>query len=162
MDRSALVPEAAGGEGERKGRAAGDPTYKRRHSEKVRRQIYGGFWFEKASARVAIDEYRDNILDETDFPHPTYMSPGPASAAEQFTTLSGISAASMSAGDMADVRGANRHDLHVHVMSSGVADVISNDGLAVPFLDRLVPGLVKITQGPINGVIQYCPPSGCS
>jgi predicted TIM-barrel fold metal-dependent hydrolase len=47
-----------------------------------RRQIYGCFWFEEASARVAIEDYGDNILYETDFPHPTSMSPGPASPAE--------------------------------------------------------------------------------
>ncbi len=58
------------------------PEYKLLPSEYFRRQIYGCFWFEEASARVAIEEYPDNILYETDFPHPTSMSPGPASAAE--------------------------------------------------------------------------------
>jgi predicted TIM-barrel fold metal-dependent hydrolase len=58
------------------------PEYKLLPSEYFRRQIYGCFWFEEASARVAIEDYGDNILYETDFPHPTSMSPGPASAAE--------------------------------------------------------------------------------
>ncbi|MDT3443243.1 amidohydrolase family protein, partial [Pseudofrankia sp. BMG5.37] len=47
-----------------------------------RRQIYGCFWFEAENARYAIERLGpDNILYETDFPHPTSMSPGPASTA---------------------------------------------------------------------------------
>ena len=46
------------------------------------RQIYGCFWFEEEGALYALDRLGpDNILYETDFPHPTSMSPGPASAA---------------------------------------------------------------------------------
>jgi predicted TIM-barrel fold metal-dependent hydrolase len=47
-------------------------------SEYFRRQIYGCFWFEKSSAETALRLYPDNILYETDFPHPTSMSPGPS------------------------------------------------------------------------------------
>jgi predicted TIM-barrel fold metal-dependent hydrolase len=51
-------------------------------SEYFRRQVYGSFWFEKASLRAAIDVLGpDNLLYETDFPHPTSMSPGPATIA---------------------------------------------------------------------------------
>jgi uncharacterized protein len=51
-------------------------------SEYFKRQVYACFWFERASARAAIDAIGpDNILYETDFPHPTSMSPGPASIA---------------------------------------------------------------------------------
>jgi predicted TIM-barrel fold metal-dependent hydrolase len=58
------------------------PEYEMLPSEYFRRQIYGCFWFEQASALSAIEQLGpDNILYETDFPHPTSMSPGPASAA---------------------------------------------------------------------------------
>ena len=46
------------------------------------RQIYGCFWFERDTALFAIERLgADNVLFETDFPHPTSMSPGPATAA---------------------------------------------------------------------------------
>lgn len=58
------------------------PEYDLLPSEYFRRQIYGCFWFERATAMSAIDQLGpDNVLYETDFPHPTSMSPGPASAA---------------------------------------------------------------------------------
>ena len=58
------------------------PEYELLPSEYFRRQIYGCFWFEDAGAKHTIDVLGpDNILFETDFPHPTSMSPGPASIA---------------------------------------------------------------------------------
>lgn len=48
----------------------------------LRRQVYGSFWFERESLRRVADLYPDNIMFETDFPHPTSLSPGPASSAE--------------------------------------------------------------------------------
>lgn len=51
-------------------------------SEYFKRQVYACFWFEEASALKAIEAIgADNILYETDFPHPTSMSPGPNSVA---------------------------------------------------------------------------------
>jgi uncharacterized protein len=51
-------------------------------SEYFRRQIYASFWFEHASARYALDVIGpDNILFETDYPHPTCQFPGPATIA---------------------------------------------------------------------------------
>ena len=47
-----------------------------------RRQIMGMFWFEHESIRRLADIYPDNLMFETDFPHPTSLSPGPASSAE--------------------------------------------------------------------------------
>jgi predicted TIM-barrel fold metal-dependent hydrolase len=58
------------------------PEYDLLPSEYFRRQIYGCFWFEEECAGTPVEQYRDNILYETDYPHPTSMSPGPASAAE--------------------------------------------------------------------------------
>ena len=59
------------------------PEYDLLPSEYFKRQVYGCFWFERASARAAIDILGpDNLLYETDFPHPTSMSPGPASVAD--------------------------------------------------------------------------------
>jgi uncharacterized protein len=58
------------------------PEYDLLPSEYFRRQIYGCFWFEEVTARSAIEQLGpDNVLYETDFPHPTSMSPGPASSA---------------------------------------------------------------------------------
>lgn len=51
-------------------------------SEYFRRQIYACFWFERESLTKAVEIIgADNILFETDFPHPTSMSPGPATTA---------------------------------------------------------------------------------
>ncbi len=45
-------------------------------SEYFRRQIYGCFWFEKAGIASALEQYPDNMLWETDYPHPTCQHPG--------------------------------------------------------------------------------------
>ena len=55
-------------------------------SEYFRRQVYGMFWFETEALRRQIDLFPDNLMFETDFPHPTSLSPGPASAAEMPST----------------------------------------------------------------------------
>ena len=60
------------------------PEYGLLPSEYFKRQIYGCFWFERDTALTAIEQLGpDNVLYETDFPHPTSMSPGPASDAER-------------------------------------------------------------------------------
>jgi predicted TIM-barrel fold metal-dependent hydrolase len=43
------------------------------------RQIFGSFWFERESVSRIADLYQDNLMFETDFPHPTSLSPGPNS-----------------------------------------------------------------------------------
>jgi predicted TIM-barrel fold metal-dependent hydrolase len=48
-------------------------------SEYLRRQIYGMYWFERDSVRAVMDKLEDNLMFETDFPHATSLSPGPAS-----------------------------------------------------------------------------------
>jgi predicted TIM-barrel fold metal-dependent hydrolase len=59
------------------------PEYDLLPSEYFKRQIYGCFWFEGPSALAAIEQLgADNIMFETDFPHATSMTPGPASAAQ--------------------------------------------------------------------------------
>jgi predicted TIM-barrel fold metal-dependent hydrolase len=58
------------------------PEYDLLPSEYFQRQIYGCFWFEEETAKQAIELLGpDNILFETDFPHPTSMTPGPATFA---------------------------------------------------------------------------------
>ena len=59
------------------------PEYDLLPSEYFRRQIYGCFWFEHGPGLDAAIATlgADNILYETDFPHPTSMSPGAASSA---------------------------------------------------------------------------------
>jgi predicted TIM-barrel fold metal-dependent hydrolase len=50
-------------------------------SEYFRRQVYGSFWFEKGTLSL-LEQYPDNFMFETDFPHPTSLSPGPVSSAD--------------------------------------------------------------------------------
>jgi hypothetical protein len=47
----------------------------------MRRQVFGSFWFEESTVRPVLDLLAENIMFETDFPHPTSLSPGPASCA---------------------------------------------------------------------------------
>lgn len=48
-------------------------------SEYLYRQIYGMYWFEQDSMRAVVDKLEDRLMFETDFPHATSLSPGPAS-----------------------------------------------------------------------------------
>ncbi|MCK9877559.1 amidohydrolase [Frankia sp. Ag45/Mut15] len=64
---------------------------KRRPSEYFRTNIYATFWFERGGNRLAdlIESVgEDNILFETDFPHPTCLYPDPLrSVADKMATL---------------------------------------------------------------------------
>jgi predicted TIM-barrel fold metal-dependent hydrolase len=55
------------------------PEYDLLPTEYFRRQIFGCFWFEQASALNTIEAFPDNVLYETDYPHPTCQHPGPRS-----------------------------------------------------------------------------------
>jgi predicted TIM-barrel fold metal-dependent hydrolase len=58
------------------------PDWDLKPSEYFHRQVYACFWFENRILRAAIETLGpDNLLYETDFPHPTSMSPGPATSA---------------------------------------------------------------------------------
>jgi predicted TIM-barrel fold metal-dependent hydrolase len=58
------------------------PEYKLLPSEFFQRQIYGCFWFERDTLASSVALLgADNIMYETDFPHPTCMYPGPATTA---------------------------------------------------------------------------------
>jgi predicted TIM-barrel fold metal-dependent hydrolase len=59
------------------------PEYDLLPSEYFVRQVYACFWFERAAALGAIERYPDNILYETDFPHPTCQHPGPRTPAQR-------------------------------------------------------------------------------
>jgi predicted TIM-barrel fold metal-dependent hydrolase len=50
-------------------------------SEYIRRQVYGSFWYESDTVRAMGESFADNLMFETDFPHATSLSPGPASSA---------------------------------------------------------------------------------
>ena len=50
-------------------------------AEYFRRQVYSTFWFETGVARQ-VDLYPDNLMFETDYPHPTSLSPGAGSYAK--------------------------------------------------------------------------------
>jgi predicted TIM-barrel fold metal-dependent hydrolase len=56
------------------------PEYDLLPSEYFRRQIYASFWFEEEGLGSILERYPDNILYETDYPHPTCQAPGPVSA----------------------------------------------------------------------------------
>jgi predicted TIM-barrel fold metal-dependent hydrolase len=45
-------------------------------SEYFRRQVYTMFWFEQSTLGL-LDQYPDNVMFETDFPHPTSLTPTP-------------------------------------------------------------------------------------
>ncbi len=51
-------------------------------SEYFERQIMGTFWFERLTVPRLIDLYPNNLMFETDYPHPTSLSPGPNSTSE--------------------------------------------------------------------------------
>ncbi len=57
------------------------PEYDLLPSEYFRRQIYGCFWFERDHLTDALLAYPDNMMFETDFPHPTCQHPGPKTPA---------------------------------------------------------------------------------
>jgi predicted TIM-barrel fold metal-dependent hydrolase len=58
------------------------PEYDLLPSEYFKRQMFGCFWFEGPTVKSAIEQVgADWILYESDFPHPTSMAPGPATAA---------------------------------------------------------------------------------
>jgi predicted TIM-barrel fold metal-dependent hydrolase len=59
------------------------PEYDLLPSDYFQRQVYACFWFERAAAVSAIERYPDNILYETDFPHPTCQHPGPRTPAQR-------------------------------------------------------------------------------
>jgi len=46
-----------------------------------RSNVFGSFWFERESMGL-LESYAGNMLFETDYPHPTSLSPGPASTAD--------------------------------------------------------------------------------
>ena len=46
----------------------------------LRRQVYGSFWFERSTVQSMHQLLPDNVMFETDYPHPTSLSPGPASS----------------------------------------------------------------------------------
>ena len=52
--------------------------------EYFRRQVYACFWFERADLVAAVRRVGvDNVMFETDFPHPTCLFPAPLETAER-------------------------------------------------------------------------------
>jgi predicted TIM-barrel fold metal-dependent hydrolase len=56
------------------------PERDRLPSDYFRRQIYATFWYERPAVEH-LEQFQDNLMFETDFPHPTSLTPGPWSAA---------------------------------------------------------------------------------
>ena len=59
------------------------PEYQLLPSEYFRRQMYATFWFEGESAVFGISQLPDNVMFESDFPHPTCQHPGPRTPAQR-------------------------------------------------------------------------------
>lgn len=59
------------------------PEYDLLPSEYFRRQVYGSFWFERRGIDSALEAFPDNLMWETDYPHPTCQYPSPNSSAER-------------------------------------------------------------------------------
>jgi predicted TIM-barrel fold metal-dependent hydrolase len=56
--------------------SSGEQALAMKPSEYFKRHIYGCFWFEKTAPTKLIDQVgEDNVLFETDFPHPTCLYP---------------------------------------------------------------------------------------
>jgi predicted TIM-barrel fold metal-dependent hydrolase len=89
------------------------PEYELLPSEYFQRQIYGCFWFERDAAVDAIAHYPDNILFETDYPHPTCQHPGPRTpaleprqyAAEALGSLDDVTLEKVLSGNAAKIYG---------------------------------------------------------
>jgi predicted TIM-barrel fold metal-dependent hydrolase len=84
-------------------------------SEFFQRQVYGCFWFERDMLPAAARRFPNNFMYETDFPHPTSMSPGPATIAQHPRDY----AAEALAGIPSDIAAKLLHDnaarvYHVH------------------------------------------------
>ncbi len=58
----------------------GVPTTDLLPSEYFKRQCYGTFWFERGTLKL-LEQYADNFMFSTDYPHGTSASPGPCSPA---------------------------------------------------------------------------------
>jgi predicted TIM-barrel fold metal-dependent hydrolase len=55
-----------------------------RPTEYFRRQIYASFWFERHDVAACVQRLgADNVMVETDFPHPTCLYPGPRKKLEE-------------------------------------------------------------------------------
>jgi predicted TIM-barrel fold metal-dependent hydrolase len=68
----------------RNGRVAQEhPEWDLLPSEYFERQVYGSFWFERESVRPALERFPDNLMWETDYPHPTSMFPTPGTPAQR-------------------------------------------------------------------------------
>ncbi|MBV9659943.1 MAG: amidohydrolase [Acidimicrobiales bacterium] len=62
--------------------------------EMFRRSVYGCFWFEQAGPQLLLDYIgADNVMWETDFPHPTCLYPSPVERTAE--VLAGVDAASV-------------------------------------------------------------------
>ena len=57
------------------------PEYDLLPSEYFKRQVYGSFWFERRGVGEALKAFPDNLMWETDYPHPTSQYPSPNSTA---------------------------------------------------------------------------------
>jgi len=57
------------------------PEYDLLPSEYFERQVYGSFWFEREGIESALETFPDNLMWETDYPHPTCQYPSPNSSA---------------------------------------------------------------------------------
>jgi uncharacterized protein len=89
------------------------PEYDMLPSEYFRRQIYSCFWFETAAVEAAIEILgSERILYETDFPHSTSMSPGPASVAVVPGTFIEANLGALEPSALENILHGNAHELY--------------------------------------------------
>jgi len=89
------------------------PEYDLLPSEYFLRQMYGCFWFETDTVTSAVEQLGSKwVLFESDFPHPTSMSPGPATSAVSPRTYIAHSLSGIPEADLRRILHDNAADLY--------------------------------------------------
>lgn len=76
-------------------------------SEYFARQVYATFWFEHRTVLRLLDLIEDNVMFESDFPHPTCLAPGPVSFTDSPNKVIQHNLASLSDSQLSKVLYAN-------------------------------------------------------
>ena len=81
-------------------------------SEHLHNQVKCMYWYEQRALRMAAEDWSTSLLYETDFPHPTSMSPGPASFAQNPRDVMESSLAGLSEQKQRDILIGNAASLY--------------------------------------------------
>ncbi|MDQ1498055.1 MAG: hypothetical protein QOI86_1395 [Actinomycetota bacterium] len=80
-------------------------------SEYFARQVYGSFWFERGTLAL-LNGFADNIMFETDYPHATSLTPGPASVSPLPSQVAADALVGMDKGVVSKVLSTNAASLY--------------------------------------------------